>query len=221
MGGHRLIVLAAGNSYGLDGFPKLLIRHPITGQTVLDTYLSTFGVQSATVVVGYRAVEIMSRYPSNQYVFNAKWRTTNNSYSLALALGEDPVWVVSADYFVDPAAIEQMSQFPDCALVMHRENRCESALNCTVDEGGVVTRIYPGDFTVGDAELLGVFKVETPVILTEWKAKCLRHRSLFVGQNLPLQNELHAVHAVQCSVDQFVEVNSPLDYIQLLEGRER
>jgi hypothetical protein len=209
----RLIVLAAGDSFELDGFPKPLIRHPRDGATILDRYLELFPVDAVTVVVGFRAMEIMNAYPQLDYVYNRKWRATSNSYSLGLALSEEPCFVVSGDYFVGSSTIALFDDVADGALVDRRENRRPTSLNCRVEDG-CVAGVYPGRAALGDPELLGIFKVSNPALLSAWKRACRDAGNLFVGQNLPVQ-ETRGLRAIERGDAEFVEINDALDYIAL------
>jgi len=82
----RAIILAAGEGFLLDGMVKCLVRAPHDGRPLLERMIDGFARHQITVVVGYRAVDVMQQYPDLDYVYNADWATTNNSYSLGLAL---------------------------------------------------------------------------------------------------------------------------------------
>jgi CTP:molybdopterin cytidylyltransferase MocA len=187
---HRLIVLAAGEGLQLDGFNKALIRHPRTRERVLDQYLRLFGASKVTVVVGYRAIEIMHRYPQLHYVYNSSWRLTGNAYSLGLALDASPCFVLSADFFLDEAVIDRMRSATPNAVI-----------------------------AASDPEAPGIFKIESPALLREWKARCIEHSNLFALQNLPLDHGgADQVFAAPLGDARLFEVNTPLDYLNLIES---
>ena len=54
----RVIILAAGQDCQLDGYNKLLIKDPESGDSVLDKYIEAFNGFNITVV-GYRAINVM------------------------------------------------------------------------------------------------------------------------------------------------------------------
>ena len=119
----KLIVLDAGDSFELDGFNKLLIKHPTTKKTILDTYIDLFKPSEIERVVGYRAMEIMTEYPSLNYIFNSKWQTTNNSYSLSLSLSETPCYIISSDLFINQNLINKLNLHDNCLVAMNNENK--------------------------------------------------------------------------------------------------
>ena len=75
----RAIILAAGRGHQLDGVNKVLIRHPKTGRTILDHAIEAFAGKNVTVVVGFRAIQIMELYPQLDYVLNPEWAVTGNA----------------------------------------------------------------------------------------------------------------------------------------------
>jgi hypothetical protein len=214
----RVIVLAAGEGFQLDGFNKLLMRHPATGEPVLEQYLRLFDGLPMTVVVGYRAIEIMHRYPRLDYVYTADWRITHNSYSLALALDERPSYVLSSDFFLEAGVVEALREGPTSSvLAMHRENRTGSALNLELDDDGGLRSVYQGPLrSPRDPDAPGIFKVCSPRLLREWQRQCLENRSRFALLNLPLTGAGdERVYAVDPAPHRLDEVNTPLDYLNL------
>jgi len=213
----RVIVLAAGQGFQLDGFNKLLIKDPRDGRTIMEKLEENFAGMSLTVVVGYRAIAVMHRYPHLDYVHNADWAVTNNAYSLALALDESPTYVVSCDLLFEPGLIERLQNGPDNAvLTQKRDSRTLSALNCDCEDDGTVRSIYQGPLRdAGDPEAIGVYKLSDRALLKEWRRRCFEYTNLFAGQNLPLDGA--SVHSIDVGGDRFEEVNTPDDYIRLLK----
>ena len=93
----KVIILAAGQGLQLDGYNKLLIQDPLSGKSILDKYLEAFAGMEITVVLGYRSINVMHKYPSLKYIYNRDWAVWNNSYSLSLAITEEPTFVISGD----------------------------------------------------------------------------------------------------------------------------
>ena len=217
----RVIILAAGQGYQLDGFNKLLIRDPIDNQRVFDKYIAAFSGMEITVVVGYRAINVMQQYPAYNYIYNQDWAVTNNSYSLSLALSDEPCYVISGDLFIQPELINFLDKSgSDIVLTQNRENRTMSALNVSMDENQIIKEVYQGKLLdPSDPEALGIFKITSPNILKEWSRNCRKYRNLFVGQNLPY-NIMDSIKALDISNHRICEINTPLDYIRLL-SREK
>lgn len=214
----RLIVLAAGQGFKLDGFHKLYIRDPATGEPLVERYRRLFAAWPLTVVVGYQAIRVMNDYPDLDYVYNDQWSITGNSYSLSLALDDRPAVVVSSDLFFDEAMVELIAAAPaNAVVVMRSENKQAHSIRCQV-EGGVVRSVYLGEpKRADDVETTGIYKVSDPVLLREWKRACAHSRSVFAGLNLPLGGgDVAAVDKGGCF---FHEVNTHLDYLGLIRGR--
>lgn len=214
----RVIVLAAGQGYQLDGLNKCLIRDPFDGRTLLEKVIRAFPDCEITVVVGYRAVAIMQAQPRLRYVHNRDWAVTNNSYSLALALDSDePCWVLSSDLLFEPELVGDMRAGPpNAVLTQVRENRVLSAVNCAVS-GTRVTELYQGPLRqVSDPEAIGIYKIGDPRLVRAWRQNCLKHGNLFVGQNLPVHGDYPPIEIFDVGRHRFWEINTPLDYLRLL-----
>lgn len=220
MRAERAIVLAAGEGLQLDGFAKALLRHPGTGLRVLDHYVKILGEVPITVVVGYRAIEILQAFPALDFCYNANWRLTGNAYSLGLALDDRPTLVLSADFFMDPQVIARLQDGPDNAVLSAaRGNRTMSATNLVVDGAGFITEVYQGAVRSDrDPEAPGIFKVCDPALLRAWKRNCLESPSLFALRCLPLATEGPGrVAEVALGDLELSEINTPLDYLALME----
>jgi len=217
----RLIIMAAGQGYKLDGFNKLLLRDARDGQTVLDKYLQAFRGKDVTVVTGYRAINIMHQYHDLQYIHNPEWAVSNNSHSLSLVITDEPCYVISDDFFIEPGLIEYLDGAgPDLVLTEIRENRILTALNCICDESRTVQEVYQGKLrSQSDPEMIGIYKISDPQILQGWRKNCIEYPNLFVGQNLPM-DPARPISAVDLGPHRFVEINTPLDYIRLLHDEK-
>lgn len=214
----RVIILAAGKSQQLDGISKALIRHPGTGRTVLDYAIDAFAGKRVTVVVGFRAIHIMQNHPALHYVHNPDWALTNNAMSLGLALDDEPTYVLSGDIFVERALVERLDRdAPDLALTSDREKRSLTAIHCITTREGSITETYQGPVRdMAHPESVGLFKISSPALLRTWQRRCLQHANLFAGQLLPCQEG--PIQSVPLQDELFHEVNTPCDYIELLEA---
>ena len=214
----KVIILAAGQGYQLDGFNKLLIKHPADGKRIIDRYLEAFSGKEVTFVVGYRAINVMHNYPHLDYVYNDSWGVTNNSYSLSLAIGDEPCYVVSGDLLFDSELISELdSAAPNLIVTQMRDNRTLSAINVTVNEKKIINEAYQGKLRrENHPEAVGIFKISDPRLLTAWKRNCIEYGNLFVGQNIPFETEVDIV-SHDSSNYKIDEVNTVMDYMRLLE----
>lgn len=216
----RVIILAAGKSLQLDGISKILIRHPADGRTILDWAIEAFAGKRITVVVGFRAIQIMQAYPGLDYIHNPEWVLTNNAMSLGLALTEEPTYVVSGDIFIERRLIERLDQeAPDLVLTSQREKRSLTAVHCVLDGEGRVIELYQGPVRdMMHPESVGLFKISSHDVLRQWRRRCIEHSNLFAGQLLPCDPP--RVKSVLLGEDElFFEVNTPTDYMELIRGQ--
>jgi len=218
---NKAIILAAGRGSQADGMAKALIRHPVSGKTILDHAIEAFAGKKIVVVVGFRAMQIMERRPEVDYVINHEWAITNNAMSLGLALDEEPAYVVSGDIFFEPALIKHLDTLgPDLALTESRENRTLSAIHCVLRSDRSVASTYQGPVQdMAHPEAIGLFKISTAETLRQWKRLCVKHGNLFVGQTLPCNAA--PILAVDKGDATFDEINTPTDYLCLIERNRK
>jgi len=218
----RVIILAAGQGFLLDGMVKCLVRAPDDGSPLLERAVRAFAGHKITVVVGYRAVAVMEAFPNLEYVYNPDWATTNNSYSLGIALTDEPAYVLSSDLVFDPALITDMDRAGgNIVLTELRENRVLTSINCA-QENGCVRELYVGPLRLAsDPEAIGIFKVSDRRLLQQWKRNCLKHGNLFVGQNLPIAASGVEVCSFDLGQRAFYEINTPADYLRVLQAHQR
>ncbi len=214
---NRVIILAAGQGFQLDGMNKALIRHPATGKTILDYAMDAFSGYDITVVVGFRAIQIMEAYPDLDFVINQEWALTSNAMSLGLALSDEPCYVVSGDIFFTNDLVRRLEAGPpDLVLTDNRENRTLTAIHCIVDDDDRVTETYQGPVRDnGHPEAVGMFKISDKTTLREWRKHCIRHGNLFVGQTLPCGHAV--IESFPLENQMFDEINSSPDYLRLLQ----
>src|SRR3989339_356327 len=211
----RLIILAAGEGFKLDGISKLLIKDPKSKETVLDKYKRLFKGYDITIVTGYRAVEIMQEYPEINYIYNDQWRITGNSYSLGLALDDQPSVIISSDLFFDEKLIELIESSPQNSIfVFNSENKGVNKVRCKVDESKV-NSVYMGQEFNNDPESVGIIKITNDNVLKHWKKNCIVNKNMFAALNIPL--DIEEISSVNIDHVFFHEVNTPLDYINLIK----
>jgi histidinol-phosphate/aromatic aminotransferase/cobyric acid decarboxylase-like protein/choline kinase len=130
---------------------------PIAGTTILDRLLSSLrdcGVRDVCIVTGYRADQIERTVAERfgdlnvQYVHNAQYETTNNVFSMALALEsmplDDDIVLIESDLIVDHRVIEQIVNTPyaNAALVDHYRVGMDGTV-VTIGTDNVITQVHP------------------------------------------------------------------------------
>ena len=215
----KAIILAAGQSLLLDGFNKLLIKDPLTNINIIDNYIDIFGYENITVVVGFRAVEIMSQYPNLNYIYNSDWAITNNSGSLALIDDIHPSFILSSDFFINQSLIKDMASAGDnLILTANRESRSASSLNCKASFGKV-NGVYRGRVkSLTDPECMGVIKVSDVGLMASWIKKCRKNKEKFVAENLEYDSPI-AIENFDLGDELFFEINKVGDYINFISKR--
>jgi len=213
----QAIVLAAGRGDQADGMVKALIRHPVTGKTILQHAIEAFAGKRVIAVVGYRAIQVMEHHPGIDYVINHDWAITNNAMSVALALNDQPSYVVSGDIFFDHSLITYLDgQHGDLALTELRDNRPLTAIHCVTREDGSISSTYQGLMqSPSHPEAIGLFKISDQRLLHKWKRLCITHANMFAGQVLPCDTA--NIQAVPRKNYTFFEINTPNDYLRLIE----
>jgi choline kinase len=213
----RVIILAAGQGFLLDGMVKCLVKAPHDNRTLLARAIEAFAGHRISVVVGYRAVAVMEAFPDLDYIYNPDWATSNNSYSLGLALTDDPTYVISSDLVFEPSLIRELDDADgNLVLTEKRENRILTSVNCAVEDSRI-QEFYVGPLrSPADPEAVGLFKISDGNLLRQWKRNCLKHGNLFVGQNLPTGGCEANVHTHDLGSHLFYEINNPADYLRAL-----
>jgi len=213
----KLIVLDAGDSFELDGFNKLLLKNPKSKKTIIEEYEEKYSTMNIDVVVGYNAIAIVNEFPQYNYIYNSKWQTTNNSYSLSLSLDNQETIVTSSDFFIKQSLIEKLTMYDNCIVVKTSENKKLNSLNVSINLDNTVKSIYYGKSKGPDFELMGIFKIKDMTILKQWKKNCINNPNLFVGENLPLSKK---IKIVKVDNNEIFEVNTTYDYINFINHWE-
>ncbi len=131
----QAFILAAGVGSRLkglkEGLPKCLLS--FKGQTFLERHLEALiqrKINPITIVVGYAKEKVMgwvkSQFPkaSIQFIFNPLFESTNNSYSLYLALKENPqdFFLCDGDLLCDPTFWDDLAASHFSAAMMVENN---------------------------------------------------------------------------------------------------
>ena len=210
----RLIILAAGDSFELDGFSKLLIKNPQTGKSILQGYADIFEVNKITIVIGYRGMEVMHEYPDYEYIYNQKWQTTGSGYSLSLALTEEPSIVIECDFFIDYSLKSKLNAANNYVVVKKSESRSLTSFNAVVQDDRVIN-VYKGKSKNQDPILVSLFKESNAEVLRQWKKNGIQNPHLYIGQTYPYQaNKIPYLVVDDKSI---YEINTINDYISYVE----
>ncbi len=211
----RLIILSAGDSFELDGFNKLLINNPISGKTIIEQYQSIFEPGEITVVVGYKAMEIMNRYPHFNYIYNKKWQTTGSAYSLSLALNEEPSIVIESDFFIDELLKNEFASKDEFVVIKKSESKSLNSFKAIIKENRIAG-VYSGKSKNNDPELLGVFKVSNIETLREWKKNGIQNPHQYIGESFPY--ETSTIPFIEVCGKSITEINTPTDFINFIKN---
>ena len=157
--GVKALILAAGLGRRMapltDSTHKTLL--PVAGTTILDRLLSSLrvcGITDVCIVTGYRAGDIQAAVAERfgdlnvQFVHNADYATTNNVFSMALALEnyevDDDILLIESDLIVDHKVIEQIvsSPHPNVALVDEYKVGMDGTV-VSLGPGDVVRAVHP------------------------------------------------------------------------------
>ncbi|MBT5717854.1 MAG: hypothetical protein HOI70_13175, partial [Opitutae bacterium] len=107
---------------------------------------------------------------------------------------------------------------PDLVLTEKRENRTLSAVHCVLGQDERIVETYQGAVKdVEHPEAIGLFKISDYEILRKWKFTSVKHGNLFVAQTLPC--DIQPIKSVPRNNHSFVEINTPEDYLRLLEEK--
>lgn len=218
----QVIILAAGRGGQADGMAKCLIRHPRTGKTVIDHAITAFQGKKITVVVGFRAIQVMDHYPELNFAINENWVGTGNAASLACALSDEPTYVVQGDVFLSEDLVAELEVIEhDFALTSNRENRIPQAIHGVLDEKQNITSAYQGRIRdQANPELLGLFRVSTPEALDVWRRNSRNHSQMFASTTFPFSE--FPIRAHDLSGHEYPEINTPSDYLRLIkESRDQ
>jgi histidinol-phosphate/aromatic aminotransferase/cobyric acid decarboxylase-like protein/GTP:adenosylcobinamide-phosphate guanylyltransferase len=170
----KALVLAAGVGRRMrpltDSTHKTLL--PIAGTTVLDRLLTSLrdcGVGQVCIVTGYRADELRQAVDERfadldvQYVHNPDYDTTNNVYSMALALEhmqlDDDLVLIESDLIVDHRVIEQIvnTPYPNAALVDHYRIGMDGTV-VSIGPDNAISQVYPSYMQDDNFDLFDKYK---------------------------------------------------------------
>jgi histidinol-phosphate/aromatic aminotransferase/cobyric acid decarboxylase-like protein/choline kinase len=235
----KAIILAAG--YGnrmrplTDNTHKTLLT--IAGETIIGRILDGLcdnGITDFVIVTGYRHKELMdycsSHYPrcSIQYVYNERFRETNNIFSMSLAFEQitidSDIILIESDLIYEPAVIKRLlsSPYANVALVDHYASGMDGTV--VKVENNVVTSVIPphlqdAKFDFSDKfKTLNIYKFSKDFCNSVFKklltyyAKTINdncYYELILGILIYMQQE--TMHAEILEGEKWAEVDDPND----------
>jgi choline kinase len=174
----KAVILAAGYGSRLGNHtrdvPKALLS--IGGRPILDytlEILSKHRVKDVVIVTGYKAHKIehfVKKYNLNfNFVHNSHYRTTNNIYSLYLAMEEigEGFYIINSDVFFHPDIFEYLHTNDEQSLVLSVDTvkkLGEEEMKVIIEEEKVTRiskKIPPSE---ADGEYIGIAKVPEKAI---------------------------------------------------------
>ncbi len=212
---NSLLILSAGRGIGLDGFHKLNLVSPSTEETILQRYRRQLS-EDATVVVGYRAPELMARHPKLKYEYNYSWFETGSAFSAAIGLKSVPVIVVPSDLFLDDeAAAVIRAATGNVIFTSNTENRSKKAVNVNT-QGDAVTEIYCGPKRHGDdPEFKGIVRIEDPALLEALVKTCHANPSAAFSDCLDMHKEHFKTQDAKGSIYEINLVEEYMEFFQM------
>lgn len=225
----RAVILAAGRGGRLQGVigerPKCLAR--VGDRTLIDRQmdaLAAAGIQTVTVVAGYRADDVRRTCPrSVDLVVNSRYAATNSLYSLWLArdLLLDGFVVLNCDVLFHQQILQDLltARHGDALLVAARANGTaygEEEMKVRIRRGLVSDISKTLDEADSDAENIGIakFSPEGALALVEQMNRIVAEGR--VREWLPAAFAAFAaarpLHAVESRGFPWIEIDFPEDY---------
>lgn len=226
----RAIILGAGSGSRLGGYNKLLIKDKngcfILGRMMND--LNRIGIYDITVVVGYKAIDVMGRYPHFKYIINPIFDVTNSAYSTALAFQNDnspAILVYGENIYPRGNPFESMNKKEDLMLVSSQTIADQHATGPIFDENNYVVGMREGLGAV--PESIGVFTFYNRYIIKGLIDFGLKLKDKYMAWALhealgliePTANNLVGMRAVDYPYRKF-EFDTPQDYLDYLRSDE-
>lgn len=174
----QAIILAAGKASRLGDItqdtPKCLLD--ISGKCSLGRMLENLkysGINHVKIVNGFQKDKIVQYLQNNEkdwtgmyieFVVNKDWETTNNAYSLNLALKDvqEDILVCNADVVCYKDLIRELVEFPEknAMAVVRKKELNEEDMKVFQDNEGNITLSKNLSLYTAQAEFTGIFKIK-------------------------------------------------------------
>lgn len=216
MSSNKILVLAAGRGLSMDGIHKLKLTVPGSSETIKERIIRQFQ-EELSIVVGYRAAELISEWPDQNFIYNHHWFETGSAISAALGLRSmaeaDGVTIIPSDLiFSNEIAKIINEEVEDTIFLCNTENRSKASVNVKLHEGKIIGHYRGAKRDSRDLEAIGVAKLSNKESIRVVANKCENDNSLYFVEGL-LNSDL-SLKALELPFDYF-EINSVEDYYQL------
>ena len=215
------LILAAGRGTRLGhGRPKCLVE--VGGRPLIDHQLAALeaaGVDRVSVVVGYKAEEVLRALPSGiAAIENVRYATTNSLYSFALAepLVRGDVLVLNADVLFHPEIVRRLTRWSDSAIAYDSRSGTEAEEMKLAIRGGLLERMskeLPVEESCG--ENLGVLALSAEAAKVAFNAA--RHIVAkgrlreWLASSVNVAAIAHPLHCLDVADLPWVEIDFPHD----------
>ena len=214
---NKAIILAAGESYDTsDIFPKILLKNPISNETIIESFLKNYG-ENTLFVLGFRALSILNMHPHINVVLNHSWAITKSAYSLSLALNclppDEIVDIYSGDYFIEDEFFNEFKKnnAENILVASFRESRSKKACNLKVEKGIIQSKYNGTVEDYNDPESLGIIRTKVSN-LKQWISKFPNnYKSLYSTDIIPNNNLKDFDLLIE--KDRIFEINNANDFI--------
>ena len=203
----------------MDGIHKLKLLIPATKDTI-KTHIQNSFPGNLSIVVGYRAAELMSEWPDLDFSYNKRWYETGSAESARIGLRDlkkqNPVIIMPCDIIFSPKASATINNCNDDSIfVVNSENRSANALNVILD-GEKIIDCYRGPKKDGShPEAKGVAKIFSKEKLDIVSKECeLNPNSFFIEALIKSGCKFNSVDLT----GEINEINTTDEYFQLWAG---
>lgn len=217
----KAVILAAGMNNELNSFmgnqPKCMLK--IGGETIIHRQIKMliecgFKVEDIIVVIGYCKEEIVL-LEGVEIIINSLYSSTNNSYSLALALkslDEDAI-VMDGDLILEKGVIEKLVRQEGNILVTVSGETEYGATGVTMDQNKYVLDI--GKHISADMTYGSIMKLNKE-ILPDLVDELLLEENLKNWYTIPLAKMLNKVRFKALIIENHIlGINSYADYLKV------
>jgi hypothetical protein len=216
MSSNKTLVLSAGRGLSMDGIHKLKLTVPGSSETIKERIIRQFH-GALSIVVGYRAAELISEWPEQNFIYNHRWFETGSATSAALGLRSmaevGVVTIMPSDLiFSDEMAKMINKEVGNTIFLCNTENRSKASVSVQLRKGKIVGHYRGAKRDGRDLEAIGVVKLLNTESVQAVVNKCESDGSLYFVEAF-IDSDLE-LKAIELPFD-YSEINSVEDYYQL------
>ena len=216
------LILAAGRGSRLgQGRPKCLVA--LDGRTLIERQLGTLlrlGVRDVTVVVGYRADDVITALPPDvRVVRNPRFASTNSLYSFLLARPARPadLLVLNSDVLADPSVLGRLAHGVGSAIAYDSTSGAEDEqMKVEVRDGVLVEMSKTLPLHRSSGENLGLLRLSPAAAKTAFEAAeaivAAGGSRDWLASAMNTAARTHVVSALDVAGAPWIEIDFPEDY---------